>query len=80
MVIGTDGQDPIKPETAARILNDNLGERYDPDIVSVFLKAIEAEMGDLLEAEDPFLLPDKKPGGAKRRRPAPRRDEKLYDL
>jgi len=45
MVIGTDGQDPIKPETAARILNDNLGERYDPDIVSVFLKAIEAEMG-----------------------------------
>jgi hypothetical protein len=42
--------------------------------------AIEAEMGDLLEAEDPFLLPDKKPGGAKRRRPAPRRDEKLYDL
>jgi len=45
MVIGTDGQDPIKPETAARILNDNLGERYDPDIVSVFLKAVEAEMG-----------------------------------
>jgi hypothetical protein len=45
MVIGTDGQDPIKPETAARILNDNLGERYDPDIVSLFLKAIEAETG-----------------------------------
>lgn len=41
---------------------------------------IEAEMGDLLEAEDPFLLPDKKPGSPKTRRRAPRRDDKLYDL
>ncbi len=42
--------------------------------------AIEAEMGDLLETEDPFLLPDKKPGSPKAKRPAPMRDEKLYDL
>jgi len=42
--------------------------------------AIEAEMGDLLETEDPFLLPDKKPGAPKAIRPAPSRDEKLYDL
>jgi hypothetical protein len=37
-------------------------------------------MGDLLEGEDPFLLPGKK--GAKKTggRPAPRRDETLYDL
>ena len=41
---------------------------------------IEAEMGDLLEEEDPFLLPDKKPGASKAKRPAPRRDDKLYDL
>jgi hypothetical protein len=41
---------------------------------------IEAEMGDLLEGEDPFLLPGKK--GAKKTggRPAPRRDDTLYDL
>lgn len=40
---------------------------------------IEAEMGDVLESEDPFQLPGKKtvPGA---RRPVPRRDETLYDL
>ena len=42
--------------------------------------AIEAEMGDLLEDEDPFLLQGNKPGVPRARRPAPRRDEKLYDL
>ena len=41
---------------------------------------IEAEMGDLLETEDPFLLSDKKQGAPKIKRPAPKRDEKLYDL
>lgn len=39
---------------------------------------IEAEMGDLLENEDPFKIAAKK--GASGRRPAPRRDETLYDL
>ena len=42
--------------------------------------AIEAEMGDLLEDEEPFVLPGKKGGAKKVRRPAPKRDEKLYDL
>ncbi len=41
---------------------------------------IEAEMGNLLEGEDPFLLPGKKGMGAKGKRPAPHRDETLYDL
>jgi hypothetical protein len=41
---------------------------------------IEAEMGDLLEGEDPFLLPGKKGGRKGPQRPAPRRDETLYDL
>ncbi|MBI5064521.1 MAG: zinc ribbon domain-containing protein [Desulfatitalea sp.] len=40
---------------------------------------IEAEMGDLLESEDPFQMAAKK-GGIAGRRPAPRRDETLYDL
>ncbi len=39
---------------------------------------IEAEMGDLLENEDPFQMAAKKGGGG--HRPAPRRDETLYDL
>ena len=40
---------------------------------------IEADMGDLLETEEPFQLTSRKssPGG---RRAAPRRDETLYDL
>jgi putative FmdB family regulatory protein len=41
---------------------------------------IEAEMGDLLEGEEPFALPEKKGGVSKIRRPAPMRDETLYDL
>ncbi len=41
--------------------------------------AIEAEMGDLLEEDEPFLLPGKK-GAKSTRRPPPMRDEKLYDL
>jgi hypothetical protein len=40
---------------------------------------VEAEMGDLLESEDPFLLPGKKGGFPRKRRP-PKRDETLYDL
>jgi hypothetical protein len=42
--------------------------------------AIEAEMGDLLEGEDPFLMPEKKGGSTVKRRRAPQRDETLYDL
>ena len=41
---------------------------------------IEAEMGDLLENEDPFLLPGKKGAAAATRREAPSRDNTLYDL
>ena len=41
---------------------------------------IEAEMGDLLESEDPFLIPDNKgKATAKKYRP-PLKDEILYDL
>ena len=42
--------------------------------------AIEAEMGDLLEDEEPFALPEKKGFAKGKMRPAPRRDETLYDL
>jgi len=40
---------------------------------------IEAEMGDMLEDEDPFILPDKKGKNIKARRP-PIKDDTLYDL
>lgn len=40
---------------------------------------IEAEMGDLLESEDPFQVGARK-GGRGGRRPAPVKDDTLYDL
>jgi putative FmdB family regulatory protein len=42
--------------------------------------AIEAEMGDILEDEEPFAIPEKRGAAASKRRPAPSRDETLYDL
>ncbi len=39
---------------------------------------IEAEMGDLLEGEEPFMLGEKRGRGTKR--PKPFHDETLYDL
>lgn len=39
---------------------------------------IEAEMGDLLEAEDPVLLQGQKKAG--RRKPPPKKDDTLYEL
>ena len=40
---------------------------------------IEADMGEILESEDPFLAGAKK-GSRRARRSAPKRDETLYDL
>jgi hypothetical protein len=41
---------------------------------------IEAEMGDILESEEPFLMPDKKGKAAKAKYIRPLRDDALYDL
>ena len=41
---------------------------------------IEAEMGDLLEQDDLIALPEKKGAVSQPARPAPYRDETLYDL
>ncbi len=41
---------------------------------------IEAEMGDLLEGEDPFVMSSKKNKSGFGKRPAPVKDETLYDL
>ena len=45
--------------------------------------AIEAEIGDVMESEDPFVLPDQgqtKAGRQEARRSGPRRDETLYEM
>lgn len=41
---------------------------------------VEAELGDILEGEDPFSLPGKKSARKKKKHRAPLRDETLYDL
>lgn len=41
---------------------------------------VEAEMGDLLMEEEPFEIKGKKGTSGKTDRPAPKRDETLYDL
>ncbi len=41
---------------------------------------IEAEMGDMLEGEDPFMLSGKKGKGKRAGRPEPLKDDTLYDL
>ncbi len=43
MVVGTENREPVLPQDAARILRDNLGSRYDPDIVNIFLRAVMSE-------------------------------------
>jgi len=41
---------------------------------------VEAEMGDLLEEEEPFLLPGGKRKGGGMAKPAPKKDDTLYEL
>jgi putative FmdB family regulatory protein len=41
---------------------------------------IEAEMGDLMGSEDPFIVPGKKGGKSSKKQQAPRKDDTLYDL
>jgi putative FmdB family regulatory protein len=43
-------------------------------------ESIEAELGDRLEQEDPFLMPGEKGGRTRSRRSAPAQDPRLYDL
>jgi putative FmdB family regulatory protein len=43
-------------------------------------ETIEAELGDILEGEDPFDLPEKKGNETRKKVSAPFRDETLYDL
>jgi hypothetical protein len=41
---------------------------------------IESEMGDLLQSEEPFELSGAAGSGGKGKKPAPQRDETLYEL
>jgi len=81
-----DEDDPRQAAKLMRKLSDATGLNLGPGMEEALSRMergedpdrIEAEMGDLLEGEDPFLLePKSKRGG---RKTAPHKDETLYDL
>jgi len=80
--------DPRQAANLMRKLTDMTGMELGPGMQEALKRmeagedpdAIEAEMGDLLEDEEPFLMPEKKVGTKGAKRAAPRRDETLYDL
>lgn len=82
---GINEEDPRQAANLMRKLSDVAGIGLGPGMEEALKRMeagedpeqIEAEMGDLLEAEEPFLLDGKK---GPRTRPAPKRDETLYDL
>ena len=83
-----DEDDPKQAANLMRKLSDMTGLKLGPGMQEALTRMesgedpekIEAEMGDLLEGEDPFELPEKRGAAAKVQRAAPRRDETLYDL
>ena len=56
------------------------GDQISPLLESPLELFNPLEMGDLLENEDPFILPEKRAAAASTKRRPPKRDETLYDL
>lgn len=85
---GINEEDPKQAANLMRKLSDMTGLKLGPGMDEALQRMekgedpeqLEAEMGDLLENEDPFILPGKKAGQTKTRRRAPFKDETLYDL
>jgi putative FmdB family regulatory protein len=81
-------EDPRQAANLMRKLTDMTGMELGPGMQEALKRmeagedpdAIEAEMGGLLEDEEPFLMPEKKGRAKGAKRAAPRRDETLYDL
>ena len=80
--------DPKQAANLMRKLTDMTGLELGPGMQEALQRMeggedpeqIEAEMGNLLEEEEPFVLPDKKGGIGKAQRRVPIKDDKLYDL
>ena len=83
-----DEDDPRQAANLMRKLSDMTGLKLGPGMDEALERMergedpeqVEAEMGDLLENEDPFILPEGKTRSARVKRPEPARDETLYDL
>ena len=80
--------DPRQAANLMRKLTDMTGMELGPGMQEALKRmeagedpdAIEAEMGDLLEDEEPILMPEKKGRAKGDKKAPPRRDETLYDL
>lgn len=83
-----DENNPRQAANLMRKLTDMTGVELGPGMQEALRRmergedpeAIEAEMGNLLEGEEPFMLPDKRGGKGAAARRRPQRDETLYDL
>ncbi len=83
-----DENDPRQAADLVRKLTDMTGMELGPGMQEALTRMesgedpdkIEAEMGDLLETEDPFTLAARKTRRGSAKRPEPLRDETLYDL
>lgn len=80
--------DPRQGANLMRKLTDMTGLELGPGMQEALRRMeqgedpdqIEAELGDLMENEEPFILPGQKARAAGRRSLPPDRDETLYDL
>ena len=85
---GLNEEDPKQAANLMRKLSDMTGLKLGPGMDEALQRMekgedpeqLEAEMGDLLENEDPFILPGKKGGRTKTGQKKPIKDETLYDL
>lgn len=85
---GMNEDDPRQAADLMRKLTDMTGLELGPGMQEALSRMeqgedpdkIEAEMGDLLESEDPFVLAGKKGKARGGRKAEPYRDETLYDL
>ncbi len=83
-----DEENPQQAAGLMRKLSDMTGLQLGPGMEEALSRMeqgedpdqIEAEMGDILEGEEPFLLPEKKGKGLKAIKPPPKHDETLYEL
>ncbi|MEW5908846.1 MAG: zinc ribbon domain-containing protein, partial [Thermodesulfobacteriota bacterium] len=80
--------DPRQAANLMRKLTDMTGMELGPGMQEALTRMengedpeqIEAEMGDLLEGDEPFILPGKKGKKGKGAKRLPDRDDTLYDL
>ncbi|NVM20542.1 MAG: zinc ribbon domain-containing protein [Desulfobacterales bacterium] len=83
---GINEDDPRQAANLMRKFSDITGLNLGPGMEEALKRMeasedpeqLEAEMGDLIEDEEPFILDQKKVRGVKRSRP--HRDERLYEL